>query len=327
GGALRRGGEGRPFARGLSAWPARCSRAGRGLCLARGASAVTSGRLEAVEPLLADAERAFAAGGDEPHEPSVSRALSVLANVPAAIAFLRAELARQRGDAARAVDWDRQALAGLGGEGVRLRSHLAWHLAVADWLRGDLAEAERALAEVAAELQAAEEHFLAMLACRNLGQVQQAQGRLRAALVTYQQGLETASEAGQQLPPAGMAHMGLAEVRYERDELAAAHEHATQGVVLCRQLAITQPLATGLAILARIRQAQGDAVGALDAIRQAERVKLSPQVPTLHNPVPAWRARLLLSNRGGGRGAPRGHEGGPRGRGRPRPQPGGGGRG
>src|SRR5262249_61543714 len=109
---------------------------------------------------------------------------------------------------------------------------------------------------------------------------------------------------GQQRPPGGRAHIGLAEVRYERDELAAAHEHATQGVVLCRQLAITQPLATGLAILARIRQAQGDAVGALDAIRQAERVKLSPQVPTLHNPVPAWRARRLPSNSQGGAARP-----------------------
>jgi len=92
-----------------------------------------------------------------------------------------------------------------------------------------------------------------------------------------------------------MAHVGLAEVLYERDELAAAHGHAIQGIALCRQLAFTQPLATGLAMLARIRQAQGDAVGALDAIGQAERIELSPQVTPLLNPVPAWRARLLLA--------------------------------
>src|SRR5262249_56033746 len=131
-----------------------------------GAWGVGRGRLGAVEPLLADAERAFAAGGDEPHEPSVSRALSVLANVPAAIAFLRAELARQRGDAARAVDWDRQALARLGEEDWLLRSHIAWHLAVADWLRGDPAEAERALAGGAADLEAGRGHFLRVVASR-----------------------------------------------------------------------------------------------------------------------------------------------------------------
>jgi ATP/maltotriose-dependent transcriptional regulator MalT len=45
-------------------------------------------------------------------------------------------------------------------------------------------------------------------------------------------------------------------VLYERDELTAAHRHATRGVALCRQLAYTQPLASGLGMLARIRQAQ-----------------------------------------------------------------------
>jgi LuxR family maltose regulon positive regulatory protein len=66
-------------------------------------------------------------------------------------------------------------------------------------------------------------------------------------------------------------------------------------VALCRQLAFTQPLATGLAVLARTRQAQGDAAGALEALGQAERVELSPQVVSLLNPVPVWRARLLLA--------------------------------
>src|SRR5215475_1726604 len=221
--ALLRRGEGAPLDRWLSALPAECVRTRPRLCLAQAASAVTSGRLEAVEPLLADAERLFAAVGDEPHEPSVGRALSVLANVPAATAFLRAELARQRGDAARAVAWDRQALAHLGEEDWLLRSHIAWHLAVADWLRGELAEAERALTDVVAELQAAEQRVVAMLACNYLGQVRRVQGRLSAALRTYQRGLEAASEAGQQLPPAGIAHMGLAEVLYERNELAGAH--------------------------------------------------------------------------------------------------------
>jgi len=179
----------------------------------------------------------------------------VLANVPAAIAFLRADLARWRGDPARAVEFDRLALTHLGEEDWLLRSQVAWNLAVADWLRGRLTEAERALAEVVAERVAIAGSYFIVRASYDLGQVQRAQGRLGAALRTYQQGLEAASEAGHQLPPSGMAHVGLAEVLYERAELAAAHEHVTQGIALCRQLAFTQPLATGLAMLARIRQA------------------------------------------------------------------------
>jgi hypothetical protein len=88
---------------------------------------------------------------------------------------------------------------------------------------------------------------------------------------------------------------GAAEVLYERDQLDAAHTQATQAVALSRQLAYTQPSATGLGLLARIRQAQGDPAGALEAIGQAQRVELSPQVVALLNPVPVWRVRLLLA--------------------------------
>jgi hypothetical protein len=54
----------------------------------------------------------------------------------------------------------------------------------------------------------------------------------------------------------GPAHVGLAQVLYERNELTAALDHATRGVTLCRQLAFTAALATGLAVVARIRHAQ-----------------------------------------------------------------------
>jgi hypothetical protein len=81
--------------------------------------------VEAVEPLLTAAERALAASGKEPHQPSVGRALSVLANVPAAIAFLHADLERLRGDSARAVSYDQQALRHLEKSDWLLGSHVA----------------------------------------------------------------------------------------------------------------------------------------------------------------------------------------------------------
>jgi LuxR family maltose regulon positive regulatory protein len=176
-----------------------------------------------------------------------------------------------------------------------LGSQVAWNLGAAEWLRGRLAQAEQALAGVVAERRAAGEGYLAMRVGYDLGQVQRAQGRLGAALAGYQQWLEGGAEVNRQLPHVGMAQVGLAEVLYERDELDAAYEHATRGVALCRQLAFTQPLATGLGLLARTRQAQGDAAGASEAIGQAEQVQPSPQVVSLLNPVPGWRARLLLA--------------------------------
>jgi LuxR family transcriptional regulator, maltose regulon positive regulatory protein len=294
--ALLRRSEGATLGRWLAALPAESVSSRARLCLAQAIAAVVGSQLEAVEPLLAAAERALATSGEEPHEPSVGRALSVLANVPASIAFLHAEVARLRGDAVRAVACDQQALKHLEKSDWLLGSHVAWNLAVADWLSGRPEQAEYALAEVVAARRAAGEGYLAMRVAYDLGQVQRAQGRLGAALATYRQGLEAPAETSAQLPHVGMAHVGMAEVLYERDELPAAKGHATQGVALCQQLAYTQPLATGLGILARIRQAEGDLAGAREAIDQAQRIPLSPQVVALHNPVPTWRARLLLAS-------------------------------
>ena len=292
---LLRRSEGATLHRWLSALPPESVRDSPRLCLAQATSAAISFRVEAVEGLADDAERAFAVRGDEPYEPSVPRAVSVLANVPAAIAFLHAVLARLRGDPALASGYNRQTLELLGEQDGLMRSMVRWNTAGADWLRGRLGQAERDLAEVLAERRAAGEGFLAMRVCYDLGQVQRAQGNLDAALATYREALEIAGEVSRQPPHLGLAHVGLAEVLYERDEVAAALDHAIRGVTLCRQLAFTPPLAAGLAVLARIQQADGDAAAATAAMGEAGQVELSPQVVALLNPVPSQRARLLLA--------------------------------
>src|SRR5215211_7605194 len=96
------------FRRRLQALPAELVRSRPRLCLAQAYGALLSGRLEAVEPLLADAERALADRGDQPQEtcePSVGRAVSLLANLPAAITLAPAMLARERGDAERTAEF------------------------------------------------------------------------------------------------------------------------------------------------------------------------------------------------------------------------------
>jgi LuxR family transcriptional regulator, maltose regulon positive regulatory protein len=97
------------------------------------------------------------------------------------------------------------------------------------------------------------------------------------------------------LPAAGIAHVGMAGVLYERGQLDSALRHVTQGIALSRQLPYRQPLATGLATLAWIRQATGDHAGALEAMGEAGRVAPGPGLANLLNPVPAQRARLLLT--------------------------------
>jgi len=280
----------------MTALPEELLRSRPRLRLIQAVGAVMAGRVDEAVQLLADADRVLETGDDEPIEPSVGRAASRVTNVPASIALVRAELARRHGDAAVMGTFARQARACVSADEQALRLQVDWDLAVADWLRGRLAEAEAALTGLLAEQQAAGELYLAVRAACDLGQVRQARGHLGAALTAYEQAVQIATEAGRPLPPAGMALLGMAEVHYEQDDLDAAARRAADGVALCRQLAYTQPLATGLAASAWICQARGDRTGALEAMAEAGRVAPGTGVAGPLNPVPAQRARLLLAH-------------------------------
>src|SRR5215216_1355561 len=182
-------GESATVQRWLAALPAELAGSRPRLLLAQTLLALISGRLEAVEGPLNAAERAFAAAGVEPYEPSVGRAASLLVNVPAKIALDRAALAAYRGDAAQASAFARRALADIGEGEWMLEAYARGHLAMAEWLGGRLAQAERAFASTIAQWRAAGERFLPVRLAEFLGQAQRGQGRMDAALRTYQQAL------------------------------------------------------------------------------------------------------------------------------------------
>jgi LuxR family transcriptional regulator, maltose regulon positive regulatory protein len=294
--ALARGSEGATVRRWIDALPPDLVDSRPRLLLARARMALFGGRLEDIEAALDAAERAYAHAADEPFEPSVGPAASPLANVPGTIAASRAYLANQRGDAEGAVRFATQALAERG-EGEWMLDAIAHgHLSVAEWLRGRLDEGARSVASSIDKWRAGGEHDLAAFSCYYLGQVQSAQGRLDTALATHRQVLEIDAPPDRPVRPvAGVAYVGMAEVAYQRGELDTALRHVTAGITLCRQFVYTLPLATGLATLAWIRQAEGDAAAALAAMDEAEQVTPSLGVTTLLNPVPAMRARLLLA--------------------------------
>ena len=258
--------------------------------------ALAGGDAEGAGPPLDAAERASADAEDEPFEPSAGQAASLLVNFPAAIALCGASLAELRGDADGTAAFASQALAKTGEGESMLDSTARWLLAMAEWLRGQGAEAERAFAASITGWRAADERYSAAFSCHHLGQVQRARGRLDAALGTYQQAVDIAAVPGRpHLPAAGTGYVGMGEVAYQRGELDVALRHVTEGIPLARQSAHTQPLANGLAALAWIRQAQGDAAGAREAVGEAGRVAPGSAVAGLLNPVPAQRARLLLA--------------------------------
>ena len=287
-------GEGATIHRWLSALPEDLVRSRPRLLLTQAFLALISGRLEAVEPLLDAAQQAYARAAEEPFEPTVGRARSLLVNAPALVMLQRSLLAQLRGDADATVAFASRAMAEAD-EGERLLHVVARrYLAVGEWLRGQLAQAEHTFMSSIADWQAAGLPTLTAWVLYLLGQVQRAQGGLDASARTCRQALELTAVPGRAPPPAaGPAYVGLGEVAYQRNELDTALRRITEGITLCRQFAYIPPLATGLATLAWIRQASGDLAGALEAIGEA--VQVLPGPAGLLNPVPAQRARLLLA--------------------------------
>jgi LuxR family transcriptional regulator, maltose regulon positive regulatory protein len=279
----------------VSALPEEVVRSRPRLLLTMATSRLIAGRLAEAEQLIGMADT-VPLGEQGQHDPSVGREASLTANIAAAAASLRAMVALLRGDASGERSGAAKAVTRLTSQDRVLGTFPSYHFAMADWLDGRVREAEQGLTSVVAERQAAGEPFLALWAAYDLGQVQRARGRLRAAMGTYRAALEEAAPPGRApMPAAGMALVGMAGVELQRGHLADALGHATEGVGLCRQLVNAGPLVSGLAILAWIRQVTGDPAEALEAIAEAERVVSNREAASLLNPSIPIRPQLLLA--------------------------------
>ena len=287
-------GEGVTVQRWLSPLPADLVRTRPRLLLARPTWPPTAASWKRWRRCSTRPSRRIAGTAEEPFEPTVGRAGSMLVNVPALIAIRRGFLAQLRGDAEDTAAFASRALA-ESREGEWLLSSTArGFLAMAEWLRGRLTEAERAFASSIAGWQAAGQPTLTAWHRYQLAQVQRALGRLDTAIQTYEQALRATAVPGR--PPAptvGLVYVGLAEVAYQRNELDSALRYVTEGIALERQFLHGTSPAAGLVTLAWIRQATGDPAGALEAIGEAEHA--SPTTAGVLNPFPAQRARLLLA--------------------------------
>ena len=229
-------GEGETIQRWLSALPADLVRSRPRLLLAQAQLRGTSGHLAELEQLIDAAERVAANGSGEPFEPTAGPAASLLVNVPAHMALERAYLAQLRGDAEGTAAFSSRALAeSRAGESL-LTCTVQGFLAVAEWLRGRLAEAEGAFTSGVAGWRAAGLSTHAAWGGYSLAQMQCGQGRLDAAIRTCQQALEAAEAAWPtRRPTAGLAYVGLGGVAYQRNELDLALRHVTAGIPLCRR--------------------------------------------------------------------------------------------
>ena len=206
---------------------------------------------------------------------------------------LRAILAIFHGDMARGRALAEQSVASLPpadlfhGLAVRV-------LSTASLFMGDLGQVGQLLEADARVSLAAGDRLGASASLRRLGSLYYYQGRLNQAWELYRQCLDISVDArGQLWPIAGRALVHMAEIAFDRNELAAAQDYATESLAL---LADVFPIwnITGFLVSARIRQAQGDPAGADQAIENARQLARDSETSLDDQLVGVHAARLGL---------------------------------
>src|SRR6266567_9280546 len=153
-------------------------------------------------------------------------------------------------------------------ENAPIRTAATYTLGYALQLQGDRAASRRAYNDVISIGKSFEDSIYTIAATLSLGQLQEADNQLSLATRTYSRALELAGDPPRTI--ASEAHLGLARIYYEWNDLDAANQHGQQCLQLTRQIEGVDTFASYAVFLARMRLAQGDVPGAVAILDEAE---------------------------------------------------------
>ena len=185
------------------------------------------------------------------------------------IAAVRATAAASQNQVDTIIAQSRRAMDHLHPDNLAFRTSTAWKLGFAYHLRGDRAAAGRAFTEVISIGQASGNTVFTLMAMLGLGVLQEADNQLHVAVQTYERVLELVGD--QPLPFAGEAHLGLARIFYEWNDLDAAQLHWQHSVHLARLTETNDRSIARAVFRARLTLAWGDVSGATATLAEAAR--------------------------------------------------------
>ncbi len=264
----------------VEALPAELVHAHASLCLYQAWTFLLSGRpLEAVEDCLRAADEG-------------------VAGLATRILALRAWIAALRGQMSRSIELSRRALEQLPESDSFLRSIAVLSLSAAYLVADETVAGLQALEDATRSSRKAGNVMVAVVGLCTLAENYKKRGQLRKAQALFQQALDLAVDGrGQRLPIAGEPLMGLGELAREWNDTAGAVPLLLEGIE--RRMKVGRGGAMdGYLSLARIRQAQGDSDGALDAIQRAQQLAAEFESTQIDDLVVAMFQALLWVRQG-----------------------------
>jgi LuxR family maltose regulon positive regulatory protein len=233
----------------LDAWPS--------LWTSYASTLLVTGQISRVEPALQAAEAALE--GAEPNEKN--------RDIVGRIAAIRSTTAATQNKIETIIAESNRALEYLHPNNLAFRTSTIWKLGYAYYLQGNRVAARQAYSEVISIGNATKNVVFTLMARIGLGNLQEAENHLDLAEQEYQRVLQSFED--QPLPFASEAHLGLARVFYEWNDLENSQQHAEQGIELALQVENTDRVVACKVFLARLRLAHGDAAGAAEILTTA----------------------------------------------------------
>ena len=213
------------------------------------------GQNSAAEPKLQAAEEAIAkAEPDDDMRDLIGR-----------IASMRATMAVVRNDLDTIINQSQRALTYLRPDNLPFRTAVNWTLGYAYQYQGDRVRASQAYNEIISTAETFEKSIYLIAALTSLGQIQETDNQLFLAAQSYERVLQLAGDPPQ--PIACEAHLGLARINYQWNDLTTAQKHGQKCKQLMQQIETVETFVTHKLFLARLLLAQGD-LAAVDAVFQ-----------------------------------------------------------
>ncbi|MET3507833.1 LuxR C-terminal-related transcriptional regulator [Halalkalibacter oceani] len=208
------------------------------------------------------------------------------------IAVIRATAAVSLHQAETIVHQSEQALRYLHPDNVPVRTAASWTLGYAYQLQGKRLAASRAYTEAISSSKKLGHSMITLMATIGLGNVQESEMLLEPAARTYQNALELAGQPS--LPAACEAHLGLARIFYEWNDVNTSIQHGKRGAQLARQVENSDRAAACELFLIQLQLTGGDTIGASARLAELEQIARQEQYDRLQPAIMALRGRILL---------------------------------
>lgn len=186
------------------------------------------------------------------------------------IAAIRATLAVSKHQAEIIIAESHRAMDNLHPDNLPVRTSMIWSLGYAYELQGDRAAASKAYTEALSISQMIGHVMISIMATLGLGKIQESENQLNLAAETYRIVVKMAGD-----PPMSVAceaHLGLARISYEWNDLDAAMYHGRLSVQLAQHLVHTDRAVAGELFLVRMKLAMGEVNGTSGIVAKVDSI-------------------------------------------------------